>query len=56
MSAEPISMQEWLSHATPNTPWAVIRDEARKLAEEPFSWDEHFAEVNERRQYDGDEQ
>ena len=58
MTGTPISLQEWLSHATPNHPLALIRDEARALREDAERFaanvDEWFAYTNERRQYDGD--
>ena len=69
MSAEPISMREWLDHASPNSPLEVLRDEARKLVEDAVSFeqllqqvreeagwmDAHFDGSNERHQYAGDE-
>ena len=63
MSAEIISLQELLQHAAPNSPLALLRDEARQLvedsvyfAEDVTNWMvEHFERSNERNQYKHDE-
>ena len=59
MTADPISMQEWLSHATPNHPLQLIREEARALVEDATRFaggvDEWFAYTNERNEYKADE-
>ena len=61
MSGYPISMQEWLQHASPNSPLALLRDEARALVDDATRFvsgldDAYFEMTNEVHQYAADEE